>query len=255
MNDRPGDRGEPGTDEDDDEGHRDAASVTVRLSPAGRAPVVLAGVIAIFVFLALVKPWGFVGGSPPRPAIRTTPAPTVQASADPLGALRHHCQEPLGWRVYSRERWATTTVRSWRSLEPVSAATGPLDSHIPVVPIGAPVDAVGYCSPWSGAERPPEDARVDGWRIALIDGGDPGLSFAETIRLQRDDPGWPSVLGALYGPPVNRFDPKITDRVGWPGGRFVFAVRAHGYERWWAVDIEPPAVVRPTGGPAASPSP
>ena len=62
---------------------------------------------------------------------------------------------------------------------------------------------------------------------------------------------------ALYGPPVNRFDPTIVDTVGWPGGRYVFAIRAPGYERWWGVDVEPPGEIAPPRGvaPRGEPGP
>src|SRR5947208_3381781 len=77
-----------------------AAPVTARLGSAGRGPEILVGLIAVFVALALIKPWGLAGGGP-RPTPRATPAAVAAASTDPLAALRHHCQEPSGWRIYA----------------------------------------------------------------------------------------------------------------------------------------------------------
>ena len=248
------DRGDgPAEPDHDTEGPPTGTPFTVRLGPGGRGPGTIAILIVVFVALALVKPWAWGGsGGAPRPTPRIPAAPVSLPSADPLATLRAHCQEPIGWRIYSRERWAKMTVRSWKSFVPAYSASGPLDPEIPVTPVGARIDALGYCSPWSDAERPPAGAQVSGWKVD----GDLGYgdrTFAVTIALQPVDPGWPSLLGALYGPPVNRFDPTVSDTVGWPGGRYVFAIQAPGYERWWGVDIEPPPV---TGSPRpASPEP
>ena len=232
--------------------------VTVRLGSPGRGPGVAAALITVFVALALIKPWDGGPGAP-RQTPRITAVPVEAPSIDPLAELRHHCQEPVGWRIYSHERWATLTVRSWKSFIPASIAEGPLDPVIPVIPLAAVIDGLGYCSPWTGAERPPDSARVRAWRIAPIVGRTV-VADSVPIDLNAVDPGWPSVLGALYGPPVNRFDPTIADTVGWPGGRYVFAIQAPGFERWWGVEVEPPHVVpspaaQPGGGPAASSRP
>jgi hypothetical protein len=236
-------------DRDTPDGHA-GTPVTVRLGSGGRGPETVAILIAVFVALALVKPWAWGGNAgSPRPTPRVPAATANVPSADPLADLRAHCQEPNGWRIYSRERWARMTVRSWKSFAPASAASGPLDPGIPVIPIGAQVDALGYCSPWSDVERPPVGINVTGWRIGT-DLGYGGGPLAVTIALHPVDPGWPSVLGALYGPPVNRFDPTIVDTAGWPAGRYVFAIRAPGYERWWGVDVVPPGEIVPPGGVA-----
>ena len=50
------------------------------------------------------------------------------------------------------------TVRSWKSFVPAYGASGPPDPEIPMIPVGARIDALGYCSPWSDAERPPAGA-------------------------------------------------------------------------------------------------
>src|SRR4051794_21871850 len=105
---------------------------TVRLGSHGREPVVLIAVLLIFLVGAMWKPWA--GPARSRPLVQArTPQPTVavSASADPLAGIRAECEEPNGWRVYSREGFLDQTVRVWRSVEPAAAATGPLDPGIP----------------------------------------------------------------------------------------------------------------------------
>jgi hypothetical protein len=251
MNDRP--QGRTGTERDAPD-QPIGVAITTRLGGRGRGPGIAAGLIAIFVAVALLKPWPDAGV--PRPTPRVIVAPVAVATLDPLAELRHHCQEPPDWRIYSQERWGNMTVRSWRTLQPAYRATGPLDPAIPIVPLGARIDALGYCSPWSPDQRPPDSALADAWQIATpgreADGGNLGAPLATSLSLHPLEPGWPSVLGALYGPPVNRFDPMVVETGGWPDGRFIFAIRAPGYQRWWGVDIELPT---PQAGSSAVPSP
>jgi hypothetical protein len=251
MNDRPGSRTGP---ERIAAADPPGAATTARLGGGGGGAGVVAALIAIFVAVALVKPWP--GPGAPRPTPRLTVTPRVIASVDPLAELRLHCQEPPGWRIYSQELWSTLTVRSWRSLEPAYRASGPLDPAIPIVPLAARIDALGYCSPWTPDQRPPDTARIDGWRIVIpgreADGGQFGPPVAATATLQPLESGWPSVLGALYRPPADEDHGAAGATAVWPDGRFVFAVRAPGYERWWAVDVEAPPLL-PGSRPDASP--
>jgi hypothetical protein len=251
MNDLPGSRTGPERGAADPPG---GAATTTRLGGGGRRAAVVGALIAIFVAVALVKPWP--GPGAPRPTPRATVTPIAVQTIDPLAELRLHCQEPPGWRVYSQELWSTLTVRSWRSLEPAYHASGPLDPAIPIVPLGARIDALGYCSPWTPDQRPPDTARVDAWRIGApgrdADRGHFGAPVAAAaLSLQPLEASWPSVLGALYGPPVDRVNEDGGASAAWPDGRFVFAVRAPGYERWWAVDVEAPTF-RPGSRPDAS---
>lgn len=248
----------------DGEGRLTETKVSARLESQGRGPEIVAVLIAIFVAVALVKPWGNGTSGEARPTPRVSIAPVAAASADPLAQLRRNCEEPVGWRVYTSERWGKLTVRSWKTVDPTHGAKGPLDPTIPIVPLAAQIDALGYCSPWRDGERPPSDSFVTGWRIGSE--GPRAQPEAVPIVLQPVDPSWPSVLGALYGPPVNRFDPNAIEVIGWPGGRYVFVITAQGFERWWGVDVEPPTFlapvdgdaptprVAPGGGPAASPA-
>lgn len=249
MNDRP--EGPTGTERDPPDAR--GIAITTRLGGSSRGAGIAGALIAIFVVVALVKPWPDAGV--PRPTPRVVVAPVALATPDPLAELRHHCQEPPDWRIYSQERWGSMAVRSWRTLQPAYRATGPLDPAIPIVPVSARIDALGYCSPWTPDQRPPDTARVDSWQVVTpgreADGGSLGAPLVTSLSLHPLEPSWPSVLGVLYGPPVNRFDPMIVETGGWPRGRFVFALRAPGYQRWWSVDIEPPSA---EPGTSAAPS-
>ena len=226
-------------------------SPTLRIAGPERRlllPVVLVG---IFIAAAVVKPWG-----PPVPlAVAPDPTPVVEVVATALAAatpdetdLRRHCQEPLGWRVYSREGWHGRTVRAWRSVEPVGAAGGPMDPSVPVVQLGPGIEALGYCSPWTGVERPADRAAMTAWRL---DPGRAGGPIFEPVRLTRVAPDAATPLGALYGPLDVPWVRAETGPEGWPAGRYVFALRSPTWQRWWAVDIatgvpeQPPAAASP----------
>ena len=108
-------------------------TATVRIGGRDPWPLWIGGLIAIFLGLAVAKPW-VVGGPAGFPAATPSAANVTVAPSlgpDPLAALREHCQEPLGWRVYSREAWNGRTVRTWSSVEPAHSATGPRDPTIP----------------------------------------------------------------------------------------------------------------------------
>ena len=249
-----------------------AAVRTVRIGRRDRRPAALAAVLVAFVGLAVAKPWqtpASTGPELPTAAAASPGAPGAGAAtlepAD-LAALRHDCQDPNGWRVYSHEVWNGSPVRVWRRLEPDSAASGPLDPGLPVVEIGPIVSAVGYCSPWSGVGRPPDGASIAAWRVTGSDAG----ARADPVDLVAVAPRVRTVLGALFGPTAARgggpgdgstaapgsetaappipttggaaspgSGPAGPAGVDWPTGRWVFAVRTTAWARWWEVDILP----------------
>jgi hypothetical protein len=212
---------------------------TVRLGSRGREPVVLAVVIGVFLAAALWKPWAPPAG--PRPLVQAPPTPhpaeLASPAVDPLRALRAECEDPAGWRVYSHESFLDQVVRVWRSVAPAAAAGGPLDRAIPLVPAGPANRGLGYCAPWDGPDTPPPGATVTAWRIVERTGA-PDEAVAIRLHALRPSPADPR--GALYGTPGDRPGP-LDGRTGlvWPSGRYVFAVRAGGWERWWAVEILP----------------
>jgi hypothetical protein len=258
----PGDRAEPRI--------RQAAPSLIQLGRAGRPPGILVAAFVLFVAIAILKPWPDTarpsGPVAPRPAIGAEPTP--QPTADPLAELRSHCEQPLGWRVYSIERWTDQTLRIWRSFEPAPAVVDAADPRIPALPLGPAVELAGYCSPWDGPERPPAGTRLLAWSIQA----GAGTGRATPVELDVVAPHPQNVLGGLFGPPAPGIPPSMRPGpasgsgsparapagngarpsgsavVGpaiWPRGRFVFELVAPGWQRWWAVDV--PAPVTPGG--------
>jgi hypothetical protein len=123
------------------------------------------------------------------------------------------------------------------------------------VALGPFVDAIGYCSPWTGPERPPDDARISAWRNDAA-GSAGGMTV---LPLRAIAPDVPTVLGAVFGPPEASRPAAGASRApdpnaaGWPAGGYVFALRAAGWERWWAVQVAEPDESGPD--PAASGNP
>jgi hypothetical protein len=223
-----------------------ATTTLVRMDGAGRRTTVLVVAIAVFVAVALVKPWpsGTAPGFSLRPG---TPPPTESPSADPLAAIRLDCQDPPGWRIFSREIWSGGVLRSWRSLVPVAGPTTPLNAAIPIVPISPEITALGYCAPGPGPERPPDEVALRIWSVGS------GATGAADVR--EVEPASASVtlrppLGALYAaPPPGGSDPFL-----WPPGTFVFELAALGYERWWGVRIPAVQPDEPASGSAPVPA-
>ena len=224
---------------------------TIRLAGRGNGPSVVVAVVAVFLAVAWIKPWP---AAAPRAAI--VPAgptrPPAEPTPDPLADLKYHCQEPSGWRVYARERWAGRALRSWRTMEPARVADGPLDPGIPVIQLGATIVNLGYCSPWNTAERPPVDATVAAWRLPAVT-TDPRSGWEATpIELRATAPTPATVVAGLFAPPVSGPDRAGPSRAGtWAAGRWVFTVRGADDERWWAIDIQlpgPPSGPVPPGG-------
>ena len=249
-------------------GIRQAGPSLIQLGRAGRPPGILAGALILFVAIAILKPWPETARPPApiQPRLATGAEATPQPTADPLAELRGHCEQPLGWRVYSIERWTDQTLRIWRSLEPAPAAIDPTDPRIPAVPLGPAVELAGYCSPWDGPERPPAGTRLLAWSIEA----GTGAGRAKPIELDVVAPHPPSALGALLGPPATSIPPSARPTAGsgsppraspgigagplaspqsrtaiWPSGHFVFELVAPGWQRWWAIDVPAPIVTPP----------
>ena len=227
--------------------HLARSTPTVRIVARDRWPVAWAGLIGLFLVGALIKPWVGPALAPPSFGPAAAEPATLAPSVGPdlLAGLRVHCQEPIGWRVYSREMWIGRSVRTWRSVEPVAGSSGPADPAIPIVPLGPFVDALGYCSPWTGPERPPDDAQIMAWRWNDAARGGDGLAL---LPLETIAPRDPTVLGALFAAAraprsgaAPGSDPTATPGpAGWPAGRYVFVLRATDWERWWAVQVATP---------------
>ena len=253
----------PGSGSSLPDGPEPPPTATVRLARRGRQTGWLIAVLAVFVVIAVAKPWAG-GPRPPRPLVQGSFAlPTATPAAFPgppaaAEALQLQCGEPLGWRVFTHEEFLGRTVRTWRAVEPALAAWGPLDPGVPIIEVGPMIDALGYCSSWTRADRPPADVAVSAWRIA---GSDRSGETAVAVPLESLVPEWPTDLGALFSPGAGNGPARGAGVPGgaasgsagnggdavsgagdpsWSLGRYVFAVRANGFERWWAVNISRP---------------
>jgi hypothetical protein len=214
-------------------------TTTARIVGRGREPVALTILIVAFLAVAIIKPWAgptasphLVQGPTPQPSIPAAFAgPSLPTSA------WIHCGEPLGWRVYTRESFVDQIVRAWRSVEPAKAALGPLDPVIPLVQVGPVIDALGFCAPWTGADRAPDGSVVSVWRIDPTGPRGPTLELVPLESLVAD---MPSALGGLYRPATNPDHARVVHGGGWAIGRYVFSIQATGWERWWAVESSRP---------------
>lgn len=226
-------------------------AATVRIGRRGHQPGVFVAITAAFLVLAIAKPWA--GPAQPRPLVQSSfvlpsaATPDGATVIDPIAqALEVQCGEPLGWRVFTHEDFLGRTFRTWRSVVPMVSASGPLDPAVPVIQVGPTIEALGYCSPWTDGERPPVGVTVSAWRIAAATTPDP---TAQAVPLESIIPEWPIDLGALFSPGTSGATVSARDRApfavgtgarSWSIGRYVFAIRAPGWERWWAVNISRP---------------
>ncbi len=218
--------------------------------------------VAVLMGIAVLKPWGL--GSAPAPsrpprtfvpiAAPPTPRPTEDETAD--GLARPICLGAGAWRVASVERWRTHHVRVWRAVEPLSAASGPLDPGIPSVPVVAlEIEALGWCAPGYGPERPIGPAEVTTWSVA-------GATATEVRLRQLLPERGTTPIAALYepegacAPGLPCPSPLVRPSGPWLPGRVVFRYEDLGALRayWFAADVEvltPPA--QPEPGPSVRP--
>jgi hypothetical protein len=195
--------------------------------------------VAAFVVVAVLKPWG--GGGRVEATlqpdvvvqIEATPAPTEDRTTTGLAA--ETCLGAGAWQVASLETWRNRDVRVWRAIEPLSAASGPLDPAIPAVPVVADVlSGLGWCAPAFGPDKPTGLARVRAWRV--VD----GVATSVTLRQVQPEDGV-TPIAALYVPGSSP----------WTSGVIVFqyADTGTGSTRWFAAELEirtPDATPGPT---------
>jgi hypothetical protein len=228
-----------------------------RVQPAHAAPRISAAmwVVAAFVVIAVVKPWGGGGRSAATLApqlgapLEVASAPTEDRSA--IGLAMPVCLGTGAWRVATLETWRERDVRVWRAIEPVTEATGPLDVAIPAVPVVADLlSGLGWCAPAFGDDEPVGPATVRAW---LVVGG-----VARVVALRQVQPAdGVTPIAALYVPQGG----------AWTTGRVVFQYRddGTGTVRWFAADLQvlatlpggsnaPSAAASGAGAAAASPA-
>lgn len=235
--------------DEDDRSRADFPITPVRPPITDRGMSMAAGIVALVIGLAVLKPWAPATGDspaavPPRPPIpaataAATPSPTVVDIAAELAAPV--CLGAGAWRVASLETWRDQDVRVWRAVEPIADATGPLDPAIPTVPaVGLDVPALGWCAPVYGPERPVGPALVAGWFV--VDGTAHELELRQVLPARGTTP-----LAALYQPiapcPLVASCPPWETRAvpqRWETGRVVFRYedRGAGSTIWFGADVD-----------------
>jgi hypothetical protein len=247
----------------------DEAVVTV--ARRGRGPAIAVALIVGAFLVGVVRPWdwltgdaGFApggdarqGGAPGSTGAAGVPgssfgagvpvpgsSPGATGSEAPAAAYQAPtCAYPISWRTASLQLWAGRDARVWTAAEAVSAL-GPADPSIPFHPIASDtVEAIGWCAPVSGADRPPATAAAVLYRL--------GNGTATEVPVHRLEPAAASALGELWAPM-----PVAGDRPPrWPDGRYVIrlATPSGDYVRYLGLDV---GVVQrvATPSPGASPS-
>jgi hypothetical protein len=214
----------------------DARRFEARLAGDDRSPLMVAGLVAAFVALAILKPWAAAGSQPSgadgtNAAVQVAPIdpqPHGSAARTPTDdAISEMCLEPGSWRTATIETWRDQTVRVWRAIDP-GPASRPLDPSIPIVPaVGSSIPAIGYCAPTSGPERPLGPATIRAW---WVDG-----DAVERLELRQITPvSGVSPFGALFGPPA-----ELGSTTSWPNGLVVFRYEEQvaGESRWFGIEI------------------
>jgi hypothetical protein len=227
---------------------------TTRLGGRDPAPGWIVALAVIAIAFAVLKPWaGEAPGAAPRVEGSPTGPPATSSEPRPERAdLRLHCHEPSGWRVYAHQRWKRGYIRTWSSLQPAVSATGPLDERLPVVRVPDSVTALGYCAPWEGTERPPADAELSVWLVLESERNGGAVAALRLVHLAPEEDTTlgglyePAQMGLWFGDPYAPRSPAPTP-APWPVNRYVFALRAEGWERWW--------IVRVGGQPAGNATP
>ena len=204
--------------------------------PATKGSVLrLVWLVGAAVVLAFYKPWDTGGKAPPGsvylPVVATPHVdPTPHATTE-LDMVAGFCLEPSGWRVYSSERFGGQGVRSWTAMTPMSAATGPDDPRIPIVPVvSQAVLAIGFCAPVYGRDEPPTDATDRIYRVTSTMVAGERVTQIELLAPIRVEPqGRASYLGAAYAPESGP---------GWLDCVYVVHVEGSGYSRWFGIHVE-----------------
>ena len=234
----------------------------------GGGPFIVAALVALAFLVGLVRPWDWLAGNAgagvaPGGLSADGPAGTdsrgdPRAGGEPVnggggadgngaeaGGTRPApyqaptCGYPTSWRTAAISFWAGARARIWTAAEAVAAA-GPGDPSIPVHAIASDrVEAIGWCAPVSGPERPPLTATATLFR--LRDG------VVTEVPVDRLEPAGPDALGELWVPPAQ----TVGRRPPWAPGRYVIrlATPAGTYARYLGLEVGS------AGAPSAAPAP
>ncbi len=209
----------------------------VATRPASQLPVLLISIAAVFVAIALVKPWP-APTTDPNPSShprRTAPVATSAAAGTPaeVGAVAsgyfRQCFPTATWRLTAIQDDGSMAVRTVWPAAPSFAAIVPADGGSVRV-YGADVQGIGFCAP--GDERAARVARtasVSLWRrdargaIVPVDGArviDQALAGEGEVYL---------------APP-----PPLAANGAWPAGDYFFEIsqaRPGSRGTWLALQV------------------
>jgi hypothetical protein len=217
----------------------------------GWLPALLISAAAIFVAIALIKPWPAApteiadrGNHPLRTAAPTRP--NSAASVIGESGFFQQCFPTDVWRITAIQDHGSLAVRTVWPAAPSFVAT---DSDNTVRVHGPGVQGIGYCAPGDElAARAAEAARVSLWRrdpngkLVVVDG--PRV-IDQALAAQ----------GEVYlAPPA----PLATDGA-WPAGDYFFAISQRGGAQttmtWLALEVlgapAPASTPEPSAAPAA----
>jgi hypothetical protein len=228
----------------------------------GPGPVLVAALVVVAFLLGLVRPWDWLGGGPAPgtsgasgdagnrdgSGVTTAAGGTRQdpGGSGPIPGVvpvqAPTCGYPTSWRTAAISYWAGRRARIWTAAEAVSAS-GPADPSIPFEPLASDtVEAMGWCAPVGGPERPPLAAAGTLFRIQ--DG------VATEVPVDRLEPAARDALGELWIPKA----PAAGGRSPWTPGRYVvrLATPSGGYARYLGMVV---GVATLGAGPSGSPEP
>ncbi len=169
----------------------------------GAGPILVAALVVAAFLLGVVRPWDWFAGDTAtgnRPGGLVAGA-TAGRRGDPGSSLAPApfaaptCGYPTSWRTAAISFWAGARARIWTAAVAVPAS-GPADPSIPFHLLASDtVEAIGWCAPVDGPERPPLAAV--GTLFRLRDG------VATEIPVDRLEPAGRDALGELWVPPVH----------------------------------------------------
>lgn len=241
----------------------------VPVGPPGRGLRTLGALLGALLVAAIVKPWDWGASQPivqhaPATLVSATPAPSATADLSQEGLASSVCLGTDAWRVATIETWRlviagaliTQEVRVWRAISPVGSVTDPADPRIPLVGVAAmELNALGWCAPGNGNDRPTGAVAVTMWRV-------PPAGAAEVVPIRQIAPvGGETRLAALYREVSDCIAGYGCSGAGvpllapaWSAGRYVlrFTDAGTGGVWWFGADVQ--VIAPPTAPPGPSPS-
>jgi hypothetical protein len=280
-----------------------ATSSRLAVSPLGRGastrPLAVAALVVVVFMVSLARPWDWLpssgrgdatpgeAGVPASPAGRPAAGGSSAATAGSDGSdgawggaseaagvgdepRAPACGYPQDWRSAAIQIWAGRRAHVWTAV-PAVRATGPADPSIPFEPVASVlVEAIGWCAPIGGPDRPPRDAVGT---LFLIEGG-----VATAVPFVRLEPTTHDALGELWVPIAGAVPGSSGDAgavpgssgdagavpgssgdagaVRWPDGRYVIRLATPDgtYARYLGLEVRPPLEPAPRPTSAVRPS-